>query len=99
MVGRLSIHRTRSSRNIRVDLPLLRARKSPDLIASYKQVLPTRAAEQASLILSAIGSGCIVFTTVSRDRPGDLAHGSVDVSGDKALTVACWAGLIKEFCG
>jgi hypothetical protein len=39
-----------------VDLPRLRARNSPRLIASYKVVRPEREAEQASLTVSAIGA-------------------------------------------
>jgi hypothetical protein len=39
-----------------VDLPRLWARNSPLLIASYKVVRPEREAEQASLIVSAIGA-------------------------------------------
>ena len=39
-----------------VDLPRLRARNSPRLIAKYKVVRPERETEQASLIVSAIGA-------------------------------------------
>ena len=56
MAGRPSSHALRSAGRMMVDLPRLRARSSPRLIASYKVVRPEREAEQASLIVSAIGA-------------------------------------------
>jgi hypothetical protein len=65
------------------------------LIASYKQVLPIRAAEQASLILSAIGLGSIILTAVGRDGPGTPAHVVANGGEDKPRRNRAISGRIK----
>jgi hypothetical protein len=60
-----------------VDLPRLRARNSPRLIASYKVVRPEREAEQASLIVNAIGViwfDILRLVAIGRDGPGNFAR-------------------------
>jgi hypothetical protein len=55
IAGKFSIHARRSSTTIKVRRPRLTARSSPELIAAYKEVRPTRPIEHASAIVRAKG--------------------------------------------
>jgi hypothetical protein len=80
MLGSRSTQLRRSAGSTSVRRPRLTARNAPDLIASYRTVLPARATAHASVTVYAKGVS-IILAIRGRDGPGNRVRAFAGAGG------------------